>query len=399
MSKIIFFLLVLFSVISCTQKSDKEYIENPTIIDFNNVEQVDRLISIRELFKNVEYLKLNTPDTIQITIAKKVLEINDKILILDKKKKLVFAFDQGGNYLGMVGNKGQGPGEFLEVTDVAVNNDLIFIYSRGDFKVFVFDDDLNFKKDFKTKKWGTQISLLSSGNLALYSFLIEGDDEFNIDIYNTDGRLVGKRMYVDRSGQYQAMDYSGFIINDYFSYPLSSKIYKLSEDISMDSSIFNVYFPNQFPEEDFTNYGQYNINYDNKTNDKILTNFQVGPNQEFMCYYGFREGQLNGYTFGVKLSSGQTFGHLNLIHASLDKEEMDVYVKMFFIGPYNIPSYSKMSKSYWVASNIESIAYYYKDIKQSLPSLRDSDPKLYSVLSGTDQEETILMRFQLKERL
>lgn len=392
-------ILIVFSIASCVSKSDKDYIENPTIIDFNNVEKTDELISIRALLKNIEYLKLKTPDTVQITIAQKILEFKDKILIHDKKKKVVFAFDQSGNYLGMVGNKGQGPGEFIEVTDVAVSDDLIFIYSRGDFKVFIFDDTLSFLKDFTTKKWGTQISILSSGNLALYSFLIEGDDEYNIDIYDLEGNLLGKRMFVDRSGDYQAMDFSGFLDNNYFSYPLSSKIYRISEDHSKDSLVFEVLFPNQFPEKDFVNYTQYLRNSRDQTDSNILTKYQIVSNQEFICYYGFREGELNGYTLGVRLSSGQTFGHLNLIHGSLDKEEMDVYVKLFFIGPYNIPHFSNVSKTYLIASNIESIGFYYNDIQESLTDLRVSDPELYNVLLGSDPEETILMRFKLKERL
>ena len=66
-------ILIVFSIASCVSKSDKDYIENPTIIDFNNVEKTDELISIRALLKNIEYLKLNTPDTVQITIAQKIL--------------------------------------------------------------------------------------------------------------------------------------------------------------------------------------------------------------------------------------------------------------------------------------------------------------------------------------
>lgn len=395
-SKIYYFALFLF-VFSCVNKSKKDSLGSPNIIDFTNVENKDSLISVEDLITDVDYLLLKTPDSLSLTIAKKVIEFDKKYLILDQKKKIVFAFDSNGNFIGLVGNKGGGPGEFREVSDFVVNDDKIIIYSRTDFSFYFFDEYLNFIEQIKITEWGTQISILPSNNIALYSYLVDGDDQFNINIYNMNGKLLEKRMFLDENGNYQAYDYTGFISKEYYTYPLSSRVYKINEKGDFDSLKFEIQFPGKFPENEISNYDKYLENEFNKTNDNILTKFEIGKGKEFICYYSFREGMSNGYTLGVRLSSGQIFGHLNLIHSTIDNGELLVW--MFFKGPYNIPSYSKESDSYLIASNIESVSIFQDEINELISNRNINDDRLLEILSSTDLEETVLMRFKLKERL
>jgi hypothetical protein len=179
---LICFLSLLTASLSCVVKVKEEEKGIPNVIDFEEVFQTDSLISPRDLFSEVDYVLLKTPDSLRVTIASKIKEFGDTLLILDEKKHILFAFDRYGEFLSLVGNKGEGPTEFREVTDFDILNDKIFIYSRADFSVFVFDSDLNFNRRFKFDIWGAQISLLESGNVALYSYLADVDDNYNIHI-------------------------------------------------------------------------------------------------------------------------------------------------------------------------------------------------------------------------
>lgn len=312
-------------------------------------------------------------------------------------KRILFAFDSQGSFLGLIGRKGEGPSEFREVSDFDILNNQIFIYSRADFSVFVFDSDFNFIKRIKFDKWGAQISLLESGNIALYSYLADVDDNFNIYIYDQSGNLKEKRMPFDKKGNYVAMNYSGIINGAYYTHPLSSIIYKIIEGKLFDSIKYEVSFPGKFPETNISNFDLYVQEGSNKGKDNILTKFEFGNEGEFICYYHFKEGTSNGYTLGVRLSSGERFGHLNMQHAA--KGLNDLYVRMFFIGPYNMPSYSKDSGSFLIASNVETIGIYYEDLLNTINSNAIKDVELFNILSGTDLEETIIMSFKLKDSL
>jgi|GEM_PF-3175972 len=391
------FLIVLFS--SCVKDLKEESKSEITIIDFESVVETDSLISPRELLSDVDFFLLKTPDSLKITIASKIRQIGDKLFILDQQRRVIFTFDNSGNFLGLVGNQGEGPTEFREVSDFDVYNNHIYIYSRGDFSVFIFDStNLEFIRRIKLEEWGMQISVLNSGNIALYSFLIEGDDSYNMNIYSQEGVLLDKRMFYDEEGNYQAMNYTGFISGDYYTYPLSSIIYKITEDAKTDSIKYEINFPDRFPESDASNYMVFKENERNKKNDNILTKFEFGGQGEFICHYHFREGSSNGYTLGVRLASGETFGHLNLKHAAA-KGKRDIYVRMFFKGPYNMPYYSKQTESYFVASNSESVGIYYDEISVDIKSGSVYDDELLSILSHTDLEEIVVMKFKLKNSL
>lgn len=68
----------------------------------------------------------------------KVLLSNKRIFILDKGDESVKVFNRDGNLLTFFGRKGQGPGEFINVTDFCISKDKIYILDGGAIKIEVF---------------------------------------------------------------------------------------------------------------------------------------------------------------------------------------------------------------------------------------------------------------------
>ncbi|WP_100630009.1 6-bladed beta-propeller [Algoriphagus formosus] len=390
-------ILSLF-IFSCTNLADEKGQGKAELIDFEKVEETDSLLSPRYLFSETEFLLLKTPDSLRLTVAGKIRELNKNILILDQKKNIVFVFDEKGEFISLVGSKGEGPSEFKEVTDFDVKGDKVYLFSRADFAIFKFNSDLVFEEKIKVDEWGLQMSVLNTGHYALYSLLVEGDDEFNINVIDNEGSILEKRMIFDRAGDFEGLDYSGFINGEFYTYPLSSYIYKINEGGKFDSLKYEINFPQKFPEEDIFNWTTFQENSLAKHNNNILTKFEFGLNGEFICYYGFREGTSNGYTLGIRLASGQKFGHKNLKHAAKDKFD-DIYLQMFLKGPYNIPYYSKENGQFFVASNTQSVGIYFDYIVDIITSERVYDKDLLQILKSTDLEESIIMKFKLKERI
>lgn len=72
--KIKFFLLFLSVSASCVTTAKEENRGSSMLIDFEEVVKTDSLISPRDLFSEVDFVLLKTPDSLRVTIAGKIKE-------------------------------------------------------------------------------------------------------------------------------------------------------------------------------------------------------------------------------------------------------------------------------------------------------------------------------------
>jgi hypothetical protein len=198
--------------------------------------------------------------------------------------------------------------------------------------------------------------------------------------------------------QYMPMDYTGFIVGNYYTYPLSSKIFKLEEDQPIDKAIAEVIFPDRWPEEKRYNHGDFL--HAERSKHHTLSKFTTGNNaEEFLFFYSFRENNYRVYTLGARLASGQVFGHLDLKHGF--KSSSDLFGKLFFRGPYSLPTFSSSSGYYYVSTDIESMTdLFYANKDNALKEIMQIDKELYEVLrQERDHETSIIMRFKLRKSI
>lgn len=393
-----FCLSVLVCVVGCnSNKADQADIA-PYLIDVTSPSKFDSLISPRELLTNVEYIKLRTPDKFFLTEAKKILELDNKLFILDKNKKIVVAYDLQGNFLGQVGKKGIGPEEYTQAVDFEVDSkrNSVLIFSSAEQAVLEYGSDLSFKKKIRVNMFATQIALLTSGNIALYSYFQEGGS--NISVFNFEGEQVHSSMAYPKK-ELTPMNFTGFMTRGYYTYPLSSKIHLINENEPNDSEVFEIRVPNM--REESKKFEHIEFNNAPWIEHHILTKFSVGRDgEELLFYYSFKEKNGNtGFTLGAKLSSGQIFGHLNLKHGY--GSNTDRFARLFFIGPYNLPTYSIVSDYYYAAStNAQMESFYSGDESVTLGEIEKIDNDLYQLLKVSNASENpILMRFKLREEL
>jgi len=97
------------------------------------------------IFSSVKVIPLQITDNSMIGNITGLQVIDDKIIILDKIiANSMFVFDMGGNFLFRVGRKGQGPGEYSEISDFTIDYDkkLIFLldYYRQIINVYRLKD-------------------------------------------------------------------------------------------------------------------------------------------------------------------------------------------------------------------------------------------------------------------
>ena len=85
------------------------------------------------IFKEIDYIKLETTDENLIGQISQVIFIDSLIVVVDKENaRTVNVFDQTGKFLYPIGTKGNGPGEYVDISHVTYNRlkDRLALYDK-----------------------------------------------------------------------------------------------------------------------------------------------------------------------------------------------------------------------------------------------------------------------------
>jgi hypothetical protein len=173
--KVIYILFMLASILnSCSIKHD----DNTTIVTVDVSTKAD----IDDFFKDYYAITLATEDECLIADIDKIIIDSDKIYILDRRNFLIYIFDIKGNYLNKLSKRGNGPGEYFDITDFIVVDSSIFVLSRVMKKILVYSENLDFIKNYPLDDFYDYCYFFDE-TLLLYSGY-SNDTHFNIRMYN-----------------------------------------------------------------------------------------------------------------------------------------------------------------------------------------------------------------------
>ena len=236
--KISKFITVLCFIIcvSCNNKSDNEYLNIITV----DIHQQGR---ITDFIKSMDgYIFLETNDNSILQDIDK-LKIEDGVIYIADRDVLQMFDSKDGKWLGKIDRQGRGHGEYLGLTDFDVYDSQIYILSRVDNKVVVYDTSGNAEETIRTADGFSRIQIGGDGKIWLYS------SNSNDAGYNF--------VMIDHSGEIQAEQdpfpvNSGFIIGEdnpfcglgtgciYTASFFDNTVYALSEKTYRPEYRFNV---------------------------------------------------------------------------------------------------------------------------------------------------------------
>lgn len=131
------FLVVLFS---CGGKNNvKDISGQAERLDFKletNVKQLD-------LSYEMTFVRLETMDSCLIDRISQIESKGDTLFLLDANKSALFAFNKEGTFLHAVGNKGNGPGEYIWPSSIYldISGKILYVVDAGQQKVIEYDSD------------------------------------------------------------------------------------------------------------------------------------------------------------------------------------------------------------------------------------------------------------------
>jgi hypothetical protein len=234
MKKIIFIILLLSS---CSY--DKTIYTDNQIHEFN----IDDIISEKrndinfaDLFTGFKIIPLEFSDNSIFSKIDELKIINDTIFILDKTStKSIYLFSKSGEYINKINRIGRGPGEYIDIYDVAIDivdgSILIFVLSFK--KILIYNSKGNFLTSINLPYIFHNICSYSKG---LYLFRDYPDrtskDQYLIYFIDYQGKVLQK-----------ALDYKEIFQGDRTSHWfMGGNFYKTDKDVKVHIMYSNCIF-------------------------------------------------------------------------------------------------------------------------------------------------------------
>lgn len=132
MQKIFFFLLLVYSFYSC----NAEGTTNKGVVRIDMLQGLGTH-NIENLIKSIQIIPLETNDASLIHQIRKIKKVDQNWYVLDYNDSPIKRFSQDGHFITQIGKKGQGPGEFVQISDFVVTKDTVNIFAWSGNKKWI----------------------------------------------------------------------------------------------------------------------------------------------------------------------------------------------------------------------------------------------------------------------
>ena len=230
---VILFILVFAS---CSHKKNDDYSINGT---FTKVYPVDpkesKIVYLSSIFDSISYQTFQLSDSTVIGSIDKIEIHNFRYYFWDKIGRKIWCYDLDGNFIFKLDKRGQGPGEYLGISDFNIDKERqqLLILDQNSKKILCYDLNGNHIKNFAIDVSAVQFAIVENGWL-LYS---RGGPDFlrdkikygyNLLMYDFDGNLLEQYCpyndITDRS--FGLKNFSTFNQQIFFRYAINDTIYQ-----------------------------------------------------------------------------------------------------------------------------------------------------------------------------
>jgi hypothetical protein len=230
MKTIYYLLLSLFVVLFCACNHKKKG-ENIARYSINiNVDKISEF-NIEDVATFHSMIPLETSDEVVIGKIQKVFLTDSLIIVWDKWTNKIFVFDSQGNYKYKIGNKGQGPEEYVRISDVYFDEEkhVISISDTGTQRIVNYDlqghflssERTGFQLYFFIPDNGGYWGINGGQNPNKYDLLYIKDADIKFGFFP----IVAGKVPLYDAGHFSKVDNSLF-----FHSPYSNVIYKIEEE-------------------------------------------------------------------------------------------------------------------------------------------------------------------------
>ncbi len=200
MKKFIFLTIIICPIFFFSCKESKRNKEENDKLSFLKKEMDS--IGFTKLFRDFEYITLETNDQSLLGSIKKIIVFDNKMYILDNSKgKKVYVFDNEGKFIRSIGKIGKGPGEYSNLEDFTIDKGSGQIVLLGyPSIVYVYDSLGQFvlQKKLTTQALLWNICRYDNGYFlsSNHQSVLKGDEAFLVFDYDNNFNLRSKSISV-----------------------------------------------------------------------------------------------------------------------------------------------------------------------------------------------------------
>ena len=228
MKRTVFYIILIAILFACQHENETDYPVLSVDITKMNVP------SVFDIFGKIEIIPLETTDNSLIGGENlyKIDFYNNHYYILDGRTKSFLCFDEHGKFVRKIGSEGQGPQEYIFVTNFIINNNVVELLSPW---TYLYTYELSGKFVSKVKLpdlvHNYQEIMLLNDSIRILTSSVDLDQDM-LYVYSTRSNTIINSFYKDN---YKIPLYRGkpfYQYNDsiFFYEPLVSRVFKINQD-------------------------------------------------------------------------------------------------------------------------------------------------------------------------
>lgn len=190
--KNILYIFIASICISCTSAIESTIETIPIAVNNNS--------TLAEFISNGRTIQLETNDECLISEINKLCIDSDYFYIMDKMNEKIFIFDQQGKFISKIDSHGNGPDEYIELTDISVNNKTIYALSRPNKSIYVYSNSGKFNKKINLNDWYQRLNV-TNDCIMLYSCK-SNQQLYDIVTIDHEGNIIKKNMPFAKNESY-----------------------------------------------------------------------------------------------------------------------------------------------------------------------------------------------------
>lgn len=392
-------MLVVALLASCQHRTDEKSLPVKNVLLDINTGQTIRLSEVAD---SVEVIFLEQTDDSDIARVERIIPYKGKYYMLNTilfSNGSLLVFDKQGNFVQKVDKKGGGPGEYVDLQDIAIdakNNELVFMTQpKG---IFRYDMDGNFIARVKGG-YGQNIAVDAEGNCYKTNFCDEAYPYRLLVLNETDSipyGKVGKKDFVRVNRFSFSNEFDSHDGKVFYSYPCCDSIFDVTKGekhpyLYIDYNGLNKPIDKIFTENnDFDASRELDADYSRYLNTDI---FRI---TDKFLYVGSVDGEGHGFVSLYSFKTGKTISAHRLID--------DVFFpdNSFTFQPFRMPLAVEGDCLLWLVDPSWLLEGYENLKEQSTPKEWEAfcrcHPQMVEVCKKLNEESNpVLLKIKVKD--
>src|SRR5690606_8598239 len=168
-------------------------------------------LDINRFIKLEKAVILEFPENFAIQNIHKIIVSEPSMFILDNVQNFIFVYDLEGNFLNRIGGIGDGPGEYLEITDFTITNDDLVVFSNNSRKIIHYSSIGKFIKEFPILHYGSSLAVFDQGYIIQTKNNVHPQMPYDLLFLNNSGEMVDQKQQAYPN--FPSFESSGFLKN------------------------------------------------------------------------------------------------------------------------------------------------------------------------------------------